>query len=224
MNLLLKFFRSGRSRNQKKGSFRSHGLASPGLLILALFPLNALAFVTNTEPVQIPSLREPLGEISPSFWEQYGILIIAIVLFVTILLGFALWLLLKPKPIQPLSAATKARESLASLMGKSNGAWLSEISRVLKHYFAEEYAFPPIEFTTSEFCALVERDPCIGLELGSKISVFLKTLDENKFAPGHSPANDPVSVALKLVQESENRQAMLKSSPPSILASKSGPG
>jgi hypothetical protein len=185
--------------------------AAPSLL--AAQPLFAAA--TNAPANdEIPPLRPPHAEIPPTFWDQYSVWIILAGVLVVGLMGLAAWFLSRPKPpivVPPEVLARKALEPLRQQV--EDGALLSRVSQVLRHYVAAAFDLPPGEFTTAEFCGAITGHPLIGSELSAALSAFLRLCDQDKFSPpAPVPPLSAVAQALKLIDQAEARRLALAQS------------
>jgi Domain of unknown function (DUF4381) len=176
-------------------------------------------------------LRPPLPEIPPTFWERNNGWIVAagLLLFVAIA-AFVAWLM-RPKPPVVVPPDVQARKALEPLRGQpEDGALLSRVSQILRHYVAAAFALQPGEMTTADFCRAVAGQARVGEELSNALSAFLRHCDERKFAPStaiaagnlpasgggilppeapSAPAMDTVAQALELIQLAEARRAQL---------------
>jgi hypothetical protein len=149
-------------------------------LLFILSALPAFAQPANEPPKLVPAY----GEISPTFWEVYGTLIIiggfAFIAFVALVL----WSMLKPKPTIALPPEVLAREALTKrLRQPENGKLLSEVSQILRRYIVASFELPAAELTTAEFCAVLATNAKVGAELAQVISNFLRECDARKFSP-----------------------------------------
>ena len=178
----------------------------------ALFVVAAHALPSSKPADEIPPLAPPLPEIQPAFWEQHAVLLGACVFVALALIGFALWLLLRPRPAQPVPPELVARNELAKLAAlPETGDVLSHTSQTLRRYVAAAFNLPPGEMNTAEFCAAVREHAGIGPEVSTAFGEFLRGCDERKFSP--TPAPNPlasVGRALALVELAEARRAALR--------------
>lgn len=156
-------------------------------------------------------LRPPHAELPPTYWEQYGAWTVVGIVMLLLLVGAALWWLLRPKPVVPEPIEVLARRELEALRQRlEDGQVLSQISRVVRGYVAGVFQLPPGEMTTSEFCRAVAGHEKIGAELAARVSDFLRRCDELKFSPAGPPL--PIGAAaraLELVELGEARRAWL---------------
>ena len=176
--------------------------------VLFFAPL-LLAATNSNLPADIPPLRPPRGEIPPSFWEQHGGWVIAGGCVALLVVAAAIWWLTRPKAAAVLAPETQARQGLESLLGQpEEGLMLSRISQILRHYVIASFSLAPGEYTTAEFCALIETRHEIGGELASALSQFLRHCDQRKFAPVlPQPPLAAVNQALALIDLAEKRRA-----------------
>ena len=170
---------------------------------------SSLAATNSSSLDEIPPLRPPRGEIPPGFREQYGWWVIAGWVVLLVLLGGVFWLVTRPGPpviVPPDIAARRALESLRQQ--PEDGAVLSRVSQVLRHYLTTVFGLAPGETTTTEFCKLIAGNAQIGAELSAAIGDFLRQSDERKFAPGAPhPKLDAASQALKFIDLAEASRA-----------------
>jgi len=181
-------------------------------VMLNLWAGKLSAQFTNAVPDQIPPLRPPRGEIPATFWDRYtGLVILAGAAALLIASGIV-WLLTRPKPTIMVPPETQARTDLAPLVTQpENGALLSRVSQILRHYVAAAFELPPGEMTTAEFSRSIATDQRIGAELSAALASFLRDCDERKFAPPRpmSPLGAPAQ-ALKLVDAAQARREELR--------------
>jgi hypothetical protein len=188
-----------------------------GFRVLALafifLPLPAFTATNiSTAGDDLPQLRPPRAEIPPSFWENYGVWVIAGCILLVALIGVAVWALTRPKPPIMIAPHIRAKQTLEPLLTKAeNGLVLSQVSQVLRHYVIEAFGLPPGEQTTMEFCRLIATHEGLGPELSGAISEFLRRCDDRKFTP--SPPAEPMgaaATALKFIDTAEARLAELR--------------
>jgi hypothetical protein len=180
------------------------------LSLLAAQPLFAAATNSPT-PDAIPPLRPPQAEMPPTFWEQYGLWVILLGVLLVALVCVAAWLLSRPKPPVMVPPEVQARQALEPLRQQpEDGALLSHVSRVLRHYVAAAFDLPPGELTTAEFCRAIDGHAQIGSELSATLSEFLRQCDQRKFSPpAPAPPFSAVAQALKLIDQSQTRRLAL---------------
>jgi hypothetical protein len=181
--------------------------------LLGAQPLFAAA--TNSPgPDDIPPLPPPHAEIPATFWDQFsGWVILAGVLMVA-LVGAAIWFLTRPKPPVVVPPEVQARKALEPLRQQpEDGALLSRVSQLLRHYVASAFDLPPGELTTAEFCGAIAGHPVIGPELSAALSAFLRLCDQDKFSPpAPVPPLSAVAQALKLIDQAQARRLALAQS------------
>jgi hypothetical protein len=158
-----------------------------------------------------PQLTPPYAELPPTFWEQYGSLIVVGGMLGLLVLALIVWLALRPKPVLPVLVEIQTRRALESLSGRTeDGALLSDVSQILRRYFVAAFAMPAGEVTTTEFCRLAGGNETIGAELSSALVKFLETCDVKKFAPTPPAASlNAVTQARELFEQAEARRAQL---------------
>jgi ribosomal protein L11 len=102
---------------------------------------------------------------------------------------------------------------------------LSQVSQVLRRYFAAAFQLPPEEMTTAEFCSAITADTRIGPELSVPLVEFLRACDERKFspAPKFPPSGSVVEQALKFVWLGQTRLEEEHSKVPSPVSASSVP-
>jgi hypothetical protein len=181
-----------------------------GLCLLAAQP--ALAAATNSlAPDDIPPLRPPHAEIPPTFWEQHAVWLVLFGALLLALVGVAAWFLTRPKPPVIVPPEVQARQALDPLRQQpEDGALLSRVSQILRHYVAAAFGLPPGELTTAEFCRAIAGHTQIGPELAAALSDFLRLCDQDKFSlPAPVPPLSAVAQALKLIDHAQNRRLAL---------------
>ena len=164
------------------------------------------------EAVKVPMLRPAHAEILPSFWEQYGLWVVLAGLVVIGLAAFVVWLLTRPQAPVVIPPEVQARQALGALPAQAtDGATLSRISQILRHYVRRTFELPPVELNTTEFCQVLANHPKIGLALALALGEFLRDNDVRKFSPASLtlPAVSPVTQALALIDKCEARRADL---------------
>ncbi len=156
----------------------------------------------------IPPLRPPHAEMAPTFWEQHGIGVALCVGFFLALVGVAIWFLTRPKPPVVIPPEVLARKALEPLGQRpEDGALLSQVSQILRHYMSAAFNLPPIELTTTEFCRAIAGHELVGPELSAALSEFLRQCDQRKFSPpAPAPPLSVVDHALKLIDQAQARR------------------
>jgi len=179
------------------------------LFFAALNGSAATPVVTN----EAPQLVGPYGEMKPTFWEQYRMVVLAIIFVGSSLLGGLFWLLRLPKLAVATPPEVTARAALTKLLAQpETGKELSEVSQILRRYVVTAFGLPANELTTTEFCAQIADNAQIGPELARVVSSFLKECDVRKFTAGSpiAPIN-AASQALTIIGELEKQRAKLAS-------------
>jgi hypothetical protein len=171
--------------------------------ILLFLPFEVFADDTNA----LPALAPAYGEISQTFFEQHGTIVLIGVFAFLILLAASLWQLLKAKPPGALPPEVIARAALEKLkLQPEDGKILSEISQILRRYICAAFEFSTNEMTTAEFSAALAESKKSGDELGQAISNFLRECDERKFSPANPKIPFGAAVrALEIVEFAEKR-------------------
>jgi hypothetical protein len=181
-----------------------------GFCLLAAQPI--LAATTNSiDPDAIPPLRPPHAEIPPTFWEQHGVWLVILGVLLLAVVGAAVWFLTRPKPPVIVPPEVLARQALEPLHGQpEDGALLSRVSQILRHYTAAAFGLPPGELTTAEFCRAIAGHAQVGPELAAALSDFLRLCDHDKFSPpAPVPPLSAVARALKLIDYAQARRLTL---------------
>ena len=185
-----------------------------GLIAALLLVLRAAGLLaqTNTNALdEIPPLRPLRGELPPSFFEQHGVSLLLAGFVLLILLLVAIWLFTLRRPPVVLPPEILARQALEALRSQpEDGALLSRVSQIIHRYLKAAFDLPPVESTTSEFCAEIAGHERVGPELAGAIADFLRRCDERKFSPAPVPELGAVAQALKLVESGEGRRAWLR--------------
>ena len=90
-----------------------------------------------------------------------------------------------------------------------DGALLSRVSQILRHYVAAAFDLPPGELTTTEFCrAIAGAQPDRPRRSQTALSEFLRQCDQRKFSPpAPAPPLSAVAQALKLIDQAQARLA-----------------
>jgi len=171
----------------------------------------------------IPPLRPPHAEILPGFWEQYGLWVTIFGLLLLALLAAAAWFLTRPGPPVVVPPEVQARAVLEPLRQQpEDGALLSRVSQVLRHYVAAAFDLPAGELTTSEFCRAIDGHARIGPEISAAVSEFLRQCDQRKFSlPLSAPPLSAVPQALKLIELAQARR--LAVAPPEASGARMSP-
>jgi hypothetical protein len=167
-------------------------------------------------PDAIPPLRPPHAEIPPTFWEQHGLWVVIVGLLLLALVGVVVWFLTRPKPPVVVPPDYQARQALEPLRRQpEDGALLSRVSQILRHYVAAAFGLPSGELTTAEFCQAIAGHAEIGPELSTALSDFLRQCDQCKFSPSAPAAPfSAVAQAFKLIDQAQTRRLALAQSRP----------
>ena len=141
----------------------------------------------------------------PTLWDQYSLWIILSVVLLLALVCAAVWFLTRPKPPMIVPAEVQARQALEPLRQQpEDGALLSRVSQILRHYVIAAFRLPPGELTTAEFCRAIAGHGLIGPELSAALSDFLRQCDQRKFSPPPpAPPLSAVAQALKLIDQAQ---------------------
>jgi len=136
-----------------------------------------------------------------------GILLLAVVCA-------AAWFLTRPKPPVIVPPDVQARLALEPMRQQpEDGALLSRVSQILRHYVAAAFDLPPGELTTAEFCRAIDGHAQIGPDLSAALSEFLRLCDRDKFSPpAPVPPLSAVAQALKLIDQAQTRRFALAQS------------
>src|ERR1019366_4946199 len=108
----------------------------------------------------------------------------------------------------------QARQALEPVRQQTeDGALLSRVSQILRHYVTAAFGFPPGELTATEvFRTIASRAP-IGPDLSIALSSFLRLCDQDKFSPpAPVPPLGAVAQALKLIDQAQTRRLALAQS------------
>jgi hypothetical protein len=124
------------------------------------------------------------------------------------------WLLTRPKPPVVVPPEVQARQALDALRQQpEDGALLSRVSQILRHYVTAAFELPPGELTTAEFCTMIATHSPIGPELSAALTAFLCECDRRKFSPSApAPPLSAVAQALKLIDQAQTRRLALAQS------------
>jgi len=192
-----------------KSRLRGHGLAP----VLILFASLSLFAQTNSETTNaLPKLLPPYAEMPPTFWERYGVMVTVAMFGVVGLVVFCIWLRLRPKPQVILPPEVQARLALEALRQRpEDGACLSNVSQIVRHYFIAAFQLPPGELTATQFCQVISNHAQISSELSKSVADFLQECDERKFSLENPSAPlGAMNRALKLITLGEARRVQLR--------------
>jgi len=154
---------------------------------------------------EIPPLRPPKPEILPGFWEEHGLLV-SVTGLVVVLVVILLWrILARPKPPLIPAPAAVARQALEPLRGRGEDATLlTEISLILRRYFAAAFQLPGTEFTNRELVQQLAGDPRVKPTLSGAASELLEGMEHRRFGTQPSPSGmHSVDLALDLIEQTE---------------------
>ena len=183
------------------------------IFVAVCFCCARLSAQTNFEATNEPlTLLPPYGELPPTFWEQNATVISFAGIGVVALLAFFLWLAFRPKPKIIVPPEIQAREALHKLSTQpEDGAMLSRVSQIVRHYFSAAFQLSPGELTTTEFCHEISGNEKIGAELSTAAANFLRESDARKFSvTAGSEKMDATNRALNLVEQAEQRRMQLR--------------
>ena len=180
------------------------------LILLAALPLHAQTNAADTNA--LPALLPPYGDLPATFWEQHMASVVVAGIGIVALVTFGLWLFLRSRPKIIIPPEAQARQALEKLRRQpEDGAVLSQISQVVRHYFIAAFQLPPGELTTAEFNRELVRCRQINPALAIAAAEFLRDCDARKFSATDSPEKlDAADRALNLVEQAEQRRAQLR--------------
>jgi hypothetical protein len=187
-------------------------MKSPVLLGFGLcFASLACAQSTN----DLPGLIPPYSTLPPTFWEQYGLMVILGGLIGVALVGVLIWLISRPKTVPVLPSEVQARQALEALRAQpETSALLSQVSQILKRYFNAAFGNQRAELTTAEVEHSVIHDRRVKAETGYALVAFLKRCDALKFDNASDPKEiQAVVQALDLLQQLQSCRTTL---PPTV--------
>jgi hypothetical protein len=180
------------------------------LFLFSALPLHSQPNVSGTNATL--KLLPPLDELPPTFWEQNATVISFAGLGVVVLLSFFFWRAFRPKPKTIVPPELQARVALENLLQQpEDGAVLSRVSQVVRHYFSAAFQLSPDELTTMEFCREIAGNEKIGAELSTTVAIFLRDCDSHKFSTTAGAEKiDAANRALNLVEQAERRRVHLR--------------
>ena len=189
-----------------------HTLTLPLCLVIFFIATHRTSFAAPGPSNGIPPLRPPHEEIPPGYWEQNGLWIFLLAIFIIAVGCAAVWFFSRPKPPAVVPPEAQARKALQAIRQQAeDGVVLSQVSQILRRYLAAAFDLPPNEMTTSEFCQAMAQHAQYGAELQREVSRFLRECDQHKFAPAATgPPLNAVSRALALVELAQARLAALR--------------
>lgn len=174
------------------------------LAFLPMLPVWLMAVAHAQDADSTPKLAPPYPELTPTFWEQYGNAVILCGIVFVALVAVGVWLGLRKSPAAPEPPEVRAQNEMRALQAvPEDGVVLSQVSQALRRYFVAAFGLPPGEYTTAEFCRLINGNEKIGVELAASVAAFLQEADERKFAANPVKPADAAKRALDLVERSE---------------------
>ena len=187
------------------------GLRVLPLVLPLLSSALSLPAASPASPDDIPPLRPPHAEMPPTFWEQHGLWVVICGGLLLALVCAAARLLTRPRPPAVVPPEVRARQTLEPLRQQpEDGALLSRVSQILRHYAAAAFDLPPGELTTAEFCRAIDSHAQLGPDLSAALSEFLCQCDQRKFSPPAPAAPlGAVAQALKLIDQAQARRSAL---------------
>jgi hypothetical protein len=193
---------------------RDFGLWSLAAALWLLAPAFPLLAADPISPDDIPPLRPPHAELAPTFWEQHGLWVVILGVLLLALICAVVWLLTRPKPPVVVPPEVQARQALEPLGRQpEDGALLSRVSQILRHFVTAAFALPPGELTTTEFCRAIAGHEQIGPELATALREFLRQCDQRKFSPVAPAAPfSATTQALKLIDQAQAHRTALAQS------------
>jgi hypothetical protein len=195
-----------RNRRLKEADFKTLSLL---LFCFALISCPALA-----QPP--PPLQPPHGEIGPSFWEQYHLLIIVVAIVAFLFIIALTFLLSLSKPALVISPTVVARRALITLQRRpENDATMTEASQILRRYVIFAFNLPSEELTTAELNRKLQSLSGVDTVLLNAVANFFRQCDEDKFSPPALPPHvGAVARALQLLDRIEAHRIQIASQQP----------
>jgi hypothetical protein len=193
-----------------KNKFQSTWRIGAATFFAGIFCGARLLAQTNSETTNAPlKLLPPLDELPPTFWEQQGTAILLAIILLAAMLALSLRILFRPKPKPVVPPEVEARESLQALRAlPEDGAVLSRVSQITRHYFIAAFHLGGGELTTTEFIRELKRSEKIDQELAQTTAELLRACDTQKFSgTAGSEIIDAAARALNLVELAEQRRA-----------------
>jgi hypothetical protein len=181
-------------------------------LCALLLGTRALFGAGTDDPAEIPPLRPPFGEIPPGFWEQHAIwIVVTAVVLAGLVAAVIFWAKHRPglTALPPFEEAKRSLDELSKV--PEDGPVLTQVSRVVKHYFTETFHLPVGELTTAEFSRQLHQTASLDPGLRGATEAFLQECDVRKFsASPPSAGGAAVPKALTLLKQAEQSASQLK--------------
>jgi hypothetical protein len=183
----------------------SGSVSSLSTRVCFAFILVTSSALAEGPPFLGPTLLPPRGEISPTFWEQHGWLVIIDAFIALIIITALVILLTRPRQIRIEAPEVVARRALEKLRSRADDdALLMEVSRVFRRYLVFAFDLPPEELTTGELDRTLQSSPKTEPALARDVVNFLRQCDQDKFSPPVVPPRVGVaSRALELLEKIE---------------------
>lgn len=179
--------------------------------LVGLLAATKVEAATNVaDEIGIPKLLPPYSELPPTFWERHGLSMLLLGFAIWLVAGALFWLLRRSKPVVVLPPDVQARRALESLSSMpENGDTLSRVARIVREYFRATFDLSRDELTTTEFCRVLSNHERAGVELATKVSIFLRHCDRRRFSPAVTEPSNAVASALELVAIGETKRTQL---------------
>lgn len=156
---------------------------------------------------ELPGLRPPRGELSPSWWEQHGGSCVVLAVLAIAAIAFLVWRQRRPQPAVAPAPHLRARQALEARRQRPvDAALVREIAQILRDDVRAGLPPPPEELTTEQLMTALKRSP-MPADTRQAIGDFLRECDTVKFAlPAPAPDPDLLARALALVAALEASQ------------------
>jgi hypothetical protein len=115
---------------------------------------------------------------------------------IVVLVGVALWVLRRPKPVSPLTPQERALRQLDLVEGlgragpDESGRYPAEVSEVVRGFLAERYGLPAQQQTTAEFLRTMAQTAELSEEQRQALKELLERCDLAKFAAARTPPDE----------------------------------
>ena len=133
-----------------------------------------------------PDIHDIHSLVPLTFWEKHGTEVIIGSVAGVILLALIIWLLLRKKPVPPLTPYEQAQKELAYARGLQGSGqdkiFAVAASDAVRRYLESAYRIPAPERTTDEFLLEASRHTWLQGELTVLLKRFLEYCDLAKFA------------------------------------------